>query len=144
MQCVFLEFFSLFIMAIGLLESMKVRKVSGRSGSSFIKPLKTCFRWMVAVTANAVALYSDLAIDNAMGTGTKDTPSTKLPCIYTTKAPVLRDVSTQSCHDESVNNNIGNSVGLNSGHTSLASLYIGGSSSGEKNFRPKSVQCILM
>ena len=94
MCLVYLEFFSLFIIAILLLESMKVR---GRSGSSFIKPLKTCFRWMVAVTANAVALYSDSALDSAMGTGTKDAPSTKLPCIYTTKAPVLHDVSTQTC-----------------------------------------------
>ena len=116
---VYFESFSLFIIAIALVESTKVRKVCGASGCLPNKLLKTCLRWMVAVIAKAAALYSASALDKAIGTGTKDAPSTKLPNTYTTNAPVLLDVSTQSCQDESVKSKIGWSSGLNCGCTCL-------------------------
>ena len=82
---------------------------------------------MVAVIANAAALYSASALDKAMGTGTKDAPSTKLPNTYTTNAPVLLEVSTQSCQDESVKSKIGWSSGSNCGGTCLPmSRLVGG------------------
>ena len=89
MCLVYFDSFSLFIIAIALVESTKVRKVSAESGCFPSRLLKICFKWMVAVIANAAALYSASALDKATGTGTKDAPSTKLPWTYAMYAPVF-------------------------------------------------------
>ena len=98
---------SLLIIAIALLESTKTAIVTGESGFLDLKVLNTCFENILAMMAKEQALYSASALDRATGFGTKDEASTRDPYTYKMYAPVLREVSGQSCHDESVNSSIG-------------------------------------